>query len=529
MPKPKEVGALVEATGLVNAKDLNGKVGTIIKKKNEAGRVAVLFRGIDKPKLIKESNLREFSPYSYITRNGTVARIRTENGKGKTCVDCHCDLDGKDYLYESGEYRCEEDYVNTFTEEGYKGLCVQCHMFLGKRELTVAPREPFDAVYPNGRLPDGRQIKDTTNNAFYAHGKCLDCMLCGCTMEKAEHGMQFGMNNTADTFPLEITCNGPPGSTGWCSNELGPYKEASKRLTELQNMKLEEIQNILQERQVPYKSNESKDSMICKIIVTDKKKGDKVSNVVTHTDASGKEHHYEVKSREAPGAVLRNRRCKHGAKQWAYDDTPAQRRKRKLINEFINTYMRAGDNFNLFAECLVKNKEVVVDDVEERFMPGALWSMAVGTVIHEEGALTYAAMNIFASLFIDGVLDMIESSSSNDFTTRDCFGVLMSLQRKGIMDKMNDQDKLFLFMHQYEKRHCDCMKYVVAAIEVGSLRKGKEMKIKRNVETCAYCDEALVRPRICSGCKMVAYCHEMHQREHWKVHKKDCNGRKKKA
>ena len=41
------IGDLVVATGLVNAQQLNGKIGKVARKENASGRVAVKFVGCD--------------------------------------------------------------------------------------------------------------------------------------------------------------------------------------------------------------------------------------------------------------------------------------------------------------------------------------------------------------------------------------------------------------------------------------------------------------------------------------------------
>lgn len=531
-----KVGHYVQAKGLVNAKELNGKIGRITKKKNKLGRLAVQFMESDdddddddnKPKLIKEINLQEVPPFpldkdepwgTYRNPDGSEARIRIENGKGKSCVECNCDLDGKYYLHEFGEYRCEEHYVTKFAP-GQEIICAQCHTFVESRLMMIQPEGlPFSEMYRK----DG---------VFYTHKKCGSCTLCGSTIDQARHGFEYQKTNESeDSLEFEITCKGPPGSTGWCSNEIGAYKKASKRLEELNKMNLENIQKILKERQVSWRSDEIKDSLVCKVIVTDKKKGDKKRNIVTRTDASGNETHVKVKSREAPGAILRDRRCNHGSQR---ADNSAQKRKRSAFAPIIMTMMQTAHNYNMLhnaiADFLVDRQDELKDDIQERFIPGFLWGGAVESTITEEGGFQYAAMHIFAYLIIDSVIDRIASMSPTEkLAKRD---VLDAFNRPDIRETlwkiMSSEDALYLFMHQFGKRYCDCMKFVVAAAEVGSLRLGQKMKVVVDVEHCALCNAALAQPLVCSGCKEVAYCDALHQREHWKVHKTECKGRKNK-
>jgi hypothetical protein len=121
-----EVGDYVQAIGLVNSQQLNRQVGKVVKRQNASGRFAVQFpqQGAPAgggaagspsapPKLIKATNLRKpvipldkDEPWSvFLNPDGSEAGIKIENGKGKICVDCKCDLDGKYHLHEMGEYR----------------------------------------------------------------------------------------------------------------------------------------------------------------------------------------------------------------------------------------------------------------------------------------------------------------------------------------------------------------------------------------------------------------------------------------
>ena len=295
-------------------------------------------------------------------------------------------------------------------------------------------------------------------------------------------------------------------------------------------MDLENIRNILKERKVSWRRDESKESLVCKVIVMDKKKGDVTCSIVTSTDVSGNEKHSRIKSREAPGAILRDRRCKHGA-QRDFDDSPSQRRKRKALGQLIVTMAQTHNYCNAIADFLVVDRQNELrDDIQERFIPGLLWASAVEAVIRREGAFEYSSMHIFAYLIIDKVIDRIASMSpTENLTKRDSFDVVNHPDIQNTLRKiMESEETLYLFMHRFERRHCGCMKFVAAAIESGSLRYEKEMEIKTDVEHCALCNVALARPQVSSACKEVAYCGAHHQSEHWKVHKRECKGRKKK-
>ena len=189
-------------------------------------------------------------------------------------------------------------------------------------------------------------------------------------------------------------------------------------------MDLENIRNILKERKVSWRRDESKESLVCKVIVMDKKKGDVTCSIVTSTDVSGNEKHSRIKSREAPGAILRDRRCKHGA-QRDFDDSPSQRRKRKALGQLIVTMAQTHNYCNAIADFLVVDRQNELrDDIQERFIPGLLWASAVEAVIRREGAFEYSSMHIFAYLVIDKVIDRIASMSPTENLPKEI--VLMS-------------------------------------------------------------------------------------------------------
>jgi len=159
----------------------------------------------------------------------------------------------------------------------------------------------YESIYPDGKLQDGRQIDfsymDVAQLAFIAHDHCFACVLCGSAIKDADHGFCFKKHDVPVAVPaFEITCKSPPGSTGWCSNDIDSYKKALKRLDDAKSMAITDIQGILEERQVPWKDDEEKASLICKVIVTDKKKGKKTAHIVTRLVPMNLERKLRLKS-----------------------------------------------------------------------------------------------------------------------------------------------------------------------------------------------------------------------------------------
>jgi len=60
--------------------------------------------------------------------------------KGKQCVDCHCDLEGKHHVFDPGEYRCEEHYMQR----------VPFVFNMLSEKLNILSEPGFETIYPDG-------------------------------------------------------------------------------------------------------------------------------------------------------------------------------------------------------------------------------------------------------------------------------------------------------------------------------------------------------------------------------------------
>ena len=333
--------------------------------------------------------------------------------------------------------------------------------------------------------------------------------------------------------PFEFYCQAPPGSTGWCANKVESHKEALTRLNEVKDMSSSEIKRVLHQRQVPMNDSEDKASLVRKMIVTDQKKGKRTANIVTHTDKSGVQNHVKVCSREAPGAALINRKCGHGSSSpTMIRDSPAYIQKCKVLNKLISSFASQVDPSQIGIQQAIfgfwlENQQILKTDIEERFLPKTLWSRAVSAVIAEDGSREYAIMYVFCSLTTDRIIETLATSNKSRLTAADAALVLLQpAYHEAVVTIIAGESQLYMFMNRPDRRPCECMEYVATAAEIGFLRS-KPMKVKTDIEHCAECNAALARPMICSLCKEVAYCGAMHQKQHWKVHKKECTGRQK--
>lgn len=320
--KVLQLGTIVEAVNL-KTQCLNKQIGAIVIPEDSSsipsaakGRVGVLFPTSKdgKPKLIKPCNLKEvyFNPskndhrarliYDYKSNlhPDVNVEILVENGAGHECNHCKTDLDGKCHIIKDGKYWCEHHYVQTFLPS-IECICLLCRKYISAREQKQPALYLIrENVYPSGTYADGTPLPfygDT--DMCWVHAKCFACTLCDTPLaddRRLPHG--FSMKKIEETDSVEFYCMGPPSSCGccssWCNDAADDYKAAMIRLKELQGMSSTSLQEILTQRNVPYLSEEERSSLVRKCIVTDKAKGRKTHNIVTHTNTQGKDTHHKV-------------------------------------------------------------------------------------------------------------------------------------------------------------------------------------------------------------------------------------------
>jgi hypothetical protein len=566
--KAFEVGDLVEAIGLVGASHLNGKWGWIARELNSSGRLAVRFDDEDdnKPKLIKRSNLQQpiipawkNDPRGmFRSPNGESTPILIENGKGKECFECGCDLDGKHHVLYEGTYLCEEHHVDKYCPV-IDCTCAICHEYVPLRERKALPDECFKKkglCGPNAKRADGRTL--LSRDIYWAHSKCFSCNLCGNPMYECGPSSidSFVVNNRGikgTPGAIQFYCQSPPGSLTWCDYSYEAHEAALERKRKIETLSIVAVQDILLERKIPFDPEEdSKESLVRKVIVTDQKKGKKTGHMVTHqhsdscgSGCSGSAHF--VKTRVAPGADYIDKRCQHGS-QRLFQDTADHTKKRdafraSMMDHNISILMYEKETiefspgihtsvFNVGCQNIVhfwssNYHELLMSDIEEQFIPRMHWRSAVSSSSSEEGGYKYARMHVAASVILSYMMTKLALKPRLE----DCeiLGFLDEPEIDSALQAISASPaSLYAFMCRPGRRLCECMAYVATAAEIGTLRD-KEMRVTtKNIEHCAVCKAALAGPKVCALCKEVAYCGSAHQKEHWTIHKKTCTGRKKK-
>jgi hypothetical protein len=568
--KAFKVGDLVEAIGLVGASHLNGKWGWITRNINSSGRLAVRFDDYadDEPKLIKRSNLMEPSIPAwkndprgmFRSPNGESTPILIEKGEGKECCECGCDLGGKHHVLYEGKYLCEEHYVDKYSPV-IACTCAICHEYVSLRDRKALPTEVFkhdDICGPNAKSSDGRPLL-SPGGIYGAHSRCFSCNLCGDPM------YQCGQTSKADFLvklrgikgtpgAIHFYCHSPPGSLTWCDNSYEAHEAALERKRKLETLSIPDVQDILLERKIPFDpENDSKELLVRKVIVTDQKKGKKTGHMVTHqhSDSCGlgcSGSAKFVKTRVAPGADYIDKKCQHGSQRF-FEDTVVHTKKRdafqaSMMDHEISILMYEKETiefspgihtsvFDVGCANIVhfwssNYHELLMSDIDEQYIPRMHWSAAVHSSSNEEGGFKYARMHVTTSVILTYM--MAKLALKPCLEDSEIYGFLNEPEIKGALQAISaSAASLYAFMCRPERRLCECMAYVATAAEIGTLRE-KEMRVTtKNILLCAVCKVALAGPKVCALCKEVAYCGSAHQKEHWKLHKKMCTGRKKKG
>jgi len=284
----------MQAFGLVGASHLNGKFGVIIEDASDStnGRVTVQFWDetpagfVDHPgppKLVKPQNLKSVSipmgknhpGFSYLHGNEKVM-VRVENGAGKSCVDCGCDLELNCFVFYNDEYRCEKDFA---VSVGKSSTCEVCGDHLPLREVEHLPFGVMERYFP-GKIP-----KDNPNSfsSYPVHRNCFVCCLCErYPSQDIFVGDQYpGPPHISElTGKAGFLCKKLPKSTTSCVEEYDDYLAIKKHQLVIEKLPLDALQSTLRSRKVPLEASESKESLVRKILVTDEEKGKKQSEVL---------------------------------------------------------------------------------------------------------------------------------------------------------------------------------------------------------------------------------------------------------
>lgn len=187
-------------------------------------------------------------------------------------------------------------------------------------------------------------------------------------------------------------------------------------------------------------------------------------------------------------------------------------------------------------------REILLSDLEEQFIPRSMWDVAVSSACEEDGHHEYVAAAVAGSLIVAEMMKLLANNQlpidgvvavGNDFNDAaiNAIRTISNMIRTGTLFEQLKQieagpESLYQLMNSSALRRCGCMEYVATAASIGRLRL-KDSKVKDVKHYCAVCNKSLAQPKFCSLCFEVPYCDRSHQRDHWKVHKKVCKGRKK--
>eukprot|EP00187_Rhodella_violacea_P002965 CAMPEP_0174907094 /NCGR_PEP_ID=MMETSP0167-20121228/59544_1 /TAXON_ID=38298 /ORGANISM="Rhodella maculata, Strain CCMP736" /LENGTH=231 /DNA_ID=CAMNT_0016150489 /DNA_START=150 /DNA_END=845 /DNA_ORIENTATION=+ len=210
-------------------------------------------------------------------------------------------------------------------------------------------------------------------------------------------------------------------------------------------------------------------------------------------------------TRDAPVAILRDRRCRHGSKGLAVDARVIIAVYEAIPNR---NQPQAGGILTLIDSCVFL-QELLRSDLNERFIPGGLWNHAVSKVSNEFCA--------YSDFFIAVMLWLLTVATMEILTLQPRLGrmdPIRKLEESPFNEALNAFDEslyeIIKFMHRPDEKKCECLSYVATAVEIGTLGYGG---VKRSdIMECAVCEEGLTNPKVCSRCQKVAYCGVDHQK-----------------
>ena len=337
-------GEIVSANGLKVAKHLNGLRGEVMGPPSEAtGRIPVRFvqNQTLTTKLILPDNLEKL-PNKDDPRAGYIPKdddnvdlVLIENGNGKHCVTCGCDL-GRSYhlKLQNDTYYCEEHYVSKYIPSSILNrFCAICHKYISIRDGKILPQGVFESVYPDGALSDGTKIArdspdGTSDICFWAHKQCFSCSSCRAVLSDERVAPRgFTINLDPDNQTAKFYCVSSGTASTGCDKDIEKYDAAKDRLQSIRKLSVEDLRALLEERNVVTSHDDTHSLLVRKVVVTENPgaKGDKQKHVVTCLDENDEVCECKkVIGRSQPGIYFLDRACRHGT-HWVMDDAPCKR------------------------------------------------------------------------------------------------------------------------------------------------------------------------------------------------------------
>mmetsp|Transcript_17627 Transcript_17627/g.46909 ORF Transcript_17627/g.46909 Transcript_17627/m.46909 type:complete len:191 (-) Transcript_17627:914-1486(-) len=167
--------------------------------------------------------------------------VRVENGAGKSCVDCGCDLELNFFVFYKGEYRCENDFA---VSVGVFKTCLACGDHLPLREIELFPAAVMERYFP-GKTPKDNEKKASS---YPLHCNCFVCCLCGRSpSQDIFDGDQYpGPPHISElTGKAGFLCKKLPKSTTSCVEEYDEYFTTKKRQLVIEKLPLDALQSTL--------------------------------------------------------------------------------------------------------------------------------------------------------------------------------------------------------------------------------------------------------------------------------------------
>lgn len=277
---------------------------------------------------------------------------------------------------------------------------------------------------------------------------------------------------------LKFLCELAPNSTYGCKNDWEAHHAAQKRLQDIELLSIAALQGVLRSRGVAHEQDEEKDSLVRKVVVTDQKKARKSEVYLRNT---------LISMRKAPGAELRGRQCLHGSVEPDDELLAAM----ELAFQYTTSVYSDGSKFGDHVAFWTRRLPKLRDELERRLIPRSLWGSAVSGAVEGEGQLDLCRLYVFGTFVTNALQDVLEEQSTlKHQEANEALKEPISFNG-GVERNFSGQKELFRFMHRPDVRRCECMKYVVTAAEMGTLRDKPAIFTdvdEVDLGRCALCD-----------------------------------------
>jgi len=202
------------------------------------------------------------------------------------------------------------------------------------------------------------------------------------------------------------------------------------------------------------------------------------------------------------GTRMKGIQCSHGAIV-----TPSSNKDIDLfMSEFVDSLRQDFELSSLMRELLIKHPAVFNNNDERKTVTSNMLAMGTNDLLREKNDRKIGTDN--ANVLACSILILEHYAETNDINA----SLYLAYPKKRDIDDGGEREALRFFSKRIS---CTCLDIMYAQA------KSKQRKVGR----CYGCEKTFKRStlEVCSGCRICQYCREDCQRQHWPIHKGDCD------